>query len=90
MGHIGKLSGHGIRHHLVSGIVLVPAAVNQYQLAEAVYIGESVKVNKHPVLVGRYVVAVAVHEVKHHRSVFIYGVVIVPVAYHYLQFLPLI
>ena len=90
MGHIGKLPGHGVRHHLVAGLVLVPAAVNQYQLAEAVYIGESVKVNKHPVLVGRYVVAVAVHEVKHHRSVFIYGVIVVPIAYHKFQPLPLI
>ena len=65
------------------------AVVDQYQLAEAVDIGEAVKVNKHPVLVGRYIVAIGVHEVQNHHPVFIYGVVVVPVAYHYLQPLPL-
>ncbi len=89
MGHIRKLTCYSVRLNLVSVLVLIPAAVNQYQLTHAVDIGEAVKVNEHLVLVGGYVASVLVHEVKHDLAVLVQSVEIVPVAYHKLQFLAL-
>ena len=89
MRHVRKLAGYGIRFHLIAMLVLIPTSLNQNLPAGPVIITVSVQVNKHTVLVSRYVVAVLIHEIKHHIAVLVDGIEVIPVAYDNLQFLPL-
>ena len=89
MRHIRKLSGYGIRFHLIAMFVLIPAPLNQNLPAGSVLIAVSVQVHKHTVLVSRYVIAVLIHEIKDHIAVLVYGIEVIPVAYDNLQLLSL-
>ena len=57
--------------------------------ASPVLIAVSVQVNKHTVFVSRYIIAVLIHEIKHHATVLVYGIEVIPVAYDNLQLLSL-
>ena len=86
MGHIGKLSRNGVRLHLVTHLVLIPATVNPYLLPGSVRIAKAVQIDKHPVLVRRYVITLVIHKVQHHVPVLINGIEVIPVTDNYLQF----
>ena len=90
MRHVGVFPRNGVRLHLVPVLVLIPAAVNAYQLSRAVLIAVTVQIHEHPVLVRGNIVALLVHEVQHHVPVLVYGVVVVPVPYHDFQLLSLV
>ena len=70
-------------------LVLIPTSLNQNLPACPVLISVSVQVNKHTVLVSRYVIAVLIHEIKHHIAVLVDGIEVIPVAYDNLQLLSL-
>ena len=89
MRHIRELAGYGIRFHLITMLVLIPAPLNQNLPAGPVLITVSVQVHKHTVLVSRYVIAVLIHEIKDHIAVLVYGIEVIPVAYDNLQLLSL-
>ena len=89
MRHVRVLSGYGIRLHLIAMLVLIPAPLNQNFPASPVHIAVSVQVHKHTVLVCRYVIAVLIYEIKHHVTVLVYGIEVIPVAYDNLQLLSL-
>ena len=89
MRHVRELAGYGIRFHFIAMLVLIPAPLNQNLSACPVLIAVSVQVHKHTVLVSRYVIAVLIHEIKHHVTVLVYGIEVIPVAYDNLQFLSL-
>ena len=86
MRHIGILPGHGVRLHLVSLVVLVPAAAYPYLLAGSVLVGKALQLHEHAVFIGRDVVAFLVHEVQHHAALAVKGVEVVPVADDHLVF----
>ena len=89
MRHIRELAGYGIRFHLITMLVLIPAPLNQNLPAGPVLITVSVQVHKHTVLVSRYVIAVLIHEIKHHIAVLVDGIEVIPIAYDNLQLLSL-
>ena len=90
MRHVRIFTRDGIRLHHVALLILVPAAVDGYELARPVLVTEALQFHKHPVLVRGHVVAFLVHEVQHHVSFLIYGVEVVPVPDDDFQLLSII
>lgn len=88
--HIRIFPRNGVRLHLVAILVLIPAAVDAYQLSRAVFIAVTVQIHEHPVLVRGDIVALLVHEVQHYIAVLVYGVEVVPILYHDFQLLSLV
>ena len=88
--HVRIFPRNGVRFHLVAVLVLIPAAVDMYQLSRAVLVAVTIQVHEHPVLVGGHIVALLVHEVQHHVPVLVYGVVVIPVPDDDFQLLSLV
>ena len=86
MGHIGILSRNGVRLHLVTQLIFIPAAVNPYLLSGSVCIAKTVQIHKHPVLVRRYVISLVIHEVQHDVPILVNSIEVIPVTNNYLQF----
>lgn len=88
--HIRIFPRNGVRLHLVTVPVLVPAAVDTYQFSRAVLVAVTVQVHEHPVLVRGNIIAFLVHEVQHYIAVLVYGVEVVPILYHDFQLLSIV
>ena len=89
MRHIRIFSGDGVRLDLIAVLILIPATLNHNLLACVVFISEAVKVNEHPVFIGRDIDTVLIHEVEHYIPVLVKGIEIVPVTNDNLQLLSL-
>ena len=76
MRHIRIFPRNGVRFHLVAVLVLIPAAVDTYQLPCAVFVAVTVQVYEHPIFVCGNIVALLVHEIQHHVPVLVNGVVV--------------
>jgi hypothetical protein len=78
MRHVAVLTRDRVRLHLISLVVLIPAAVDAYLLLVEVEIAEAVQVYEHIVGIGGDIVAVLIDEVKNHIAFGIKRLVVTP------------
>ena len=90
MRHIRILAGNCVRLHLVTLLILIPATVNDYPFSCPVFVGKTIQFHKHPVLVGRNIISIFIHEVQDYIPFLVNGIEIIPVPYHQFQLLSLL
>ena len=88
--HIRIFPRNGVRFHLVAVLVLIPAAVDTYQLPCAVFVAVTVQVYEHPIFVSGDVITFFVHKIQHYVAVLVNGIEVVPISDDDFQLLSLV